>query len=617
MFYLIQTDWIWFVVAVLAGAAVGYWATSPQDPLLHEFKGWVRWVAIAFAVGLVVAVLHWLPGRAGLYLETLLGVVFSYVVGSLVGTGLGRAWARVEAATAPGAMQVGEAAVSAAAETRPPGTRAAAAESVCEAVDRKATEESQRAGDAKAAEEARRAEGAAEKARRTAEAKATEEARLAADAKAAEEARRAAEAKAVEVVRRGAQTEEAEVARQVADTKAAEGKRHVADTKATAESRRAGLPKNTRRSAESKAAADARRAAPAKAAEEIRRALDAEAAAEARRAAAEATRRAVHAQAAKEVCRAADAEAAAEARRAADAKGSLGARRLTEPKVRQDAPRPAPGQPIRPAARPPAAEPISATAAGGAPVASTTPSKPVGIDAPLHNKADDLKLIKGIGAKNEKICNDLGIYHFAQIADWSSNEAAWVGQHMAFPGRVEREHWIAQAQLLASGGDTEHSAGVKAGTIALDDGADAPLDEVQAATLRNLLPEKAAAVENETRHLGRRPYGLLVPRGGRADNLKRVRGIGPQSQARLNALGIWHYGQIAAWSAENIKWIGSYLAAAGRIEREKWIDQAKELAAGQDGEVRRGATTGKVSSAKRDGAEGQRRAPVVEPRNEG
>jgi predicted flap endonuclease-1-like 5' DNA nuclease len=110
-------------------------------------------------------------------------------------------------------------------------------------------------------------------------------------------------------------------------------------------------------------------------------------------------------------------------------------------------------------------------------------------------------------------------------------------------------------------------------------GPDAPLDEAQTATLQESLPEQAAPLENETRHPGRRPYGLRAPRGGRPDDLKRIRGIGPQAESLLNGIGIWHYGQIAAWSAENMKWVASYLVASGRIEREKWVDQARGLAA--------------------------------------
>ena len=646
MFYLIETCWPWFVVAAIAGVVVGYWTTSTKDPWLHGFGGWLRWVSIAFVVGLIVAIFGGLPERAGFYLETLLGVVFSYVVGSLVGGLSRKAWSPVEAATAPSAVRASEAPAPTIDQAPPAETGAATVRSNVENLA--ATEEARRVADAKVAEEARRAADAkaAEEARRAADAKAAEGAAdtepAQEDAKAAEEARPAADAKPVQE-----DAKPAEATRRTAPAKVAGETRRPADGKAATQTRRVTTGKNERRVADAKAAEETRRAVHAKAAEEVRRAADAEAAAEgrraaderareavhakatdevrraadaearrtleeSRRAAAEAARQAVHAQAAKEVYRAADAEAAAEARRAGAANAGVG-RRPTEAKVTKEAPRTA--EAPRPAARPPVVEPIRPDAAQAPQVAR--PSKPIGIDAPFNDKADNLKLIKGIGAKNEKICNDLGVFHFAQIADWSSDEAAWVGHHMAFPGRVEREHWIPQAKLLASGGDTDHSTGVKAGTIALDEGADAPLDEAQAAMLRGALPEQAAPVENETRHAGRRPYGLRAPRGGQRDNLKRIRGIGPQNESRLHGIGIWHYGQIAAWSSENIKWISGYLAASGRIEREKWVDQARELAASGDKGSSRRTTTGKHAAAKTDHAHGRGNPQVVEPHKEG
>jgi predicted flap endonuclease-1-like 5' DNA nuclease len=72
---------------------------------------------------------------------------------------------------------------------------------------------------------------------------------------------------------------------------------------------------------------------------------------------------------------------------------------------------------------------------------------------------------------------------------------------------------------------------------------------------------------------------MLAPLLDKADDLKFIRGIGPKNEDRLNELGIWHFAQIATWSAENVKWIDSYLAFPGRVEREKWIDQARDLSA--------------------------------------
>jgi predicted flap endonuclease-1-like 5' DNA nuclease len=258
----------------------------------------------------------------------------------------------------------------------------------------------------------------------------------------------------------------------------------------------------------------------------------------------------------------------------------------------------------------PAAAAAATVAASPANSTQHPGTRPQGIAAP-EGHADDLKLIKGIGPNNEKIGNALGIYHFRQIANWTPEEAIWVGHHMAFPGRIEREHWIPQAKLLASGGDTDHSAGIKSGTIVVDDSADAPLDADAADALAKSLPEQAGAVEDEARHAGRRPYGLAAPLGGQPDDLKRIRGIGPKNEGRLHGLGIWHFTQIRAWSEENVKWVGSYLAFAGRIDREKWVDQARELAAGHETEFSRRVAAGKVATSKDDGSLGQGNVQIV------
>ena len=79
---------------------------------------------------------------------------------------------------------------------------------------------------------------------------------------------------------------------------------------------------------------------------------------------------------------------------------------------------------------------------------------------------DDLKRIKGIGPKNEDALNELGIYTFRQIAEWTPSNVDWVEDFMSFPGRIEREDWIGQAKLLASGAETEFSKRVDAGDVA-------------------------------------------------------------------------------------------------------------------------------------------------------
>ena len=90
--------------------------------------------------------------------------------------------------------------------------------------------------------------------------------------------------------------------------------------------------------------------------------------------------------------------------------------------------------------------------------------------------------------------------------------------------------------------------------------------------------EAVAALAETGGHPGARPAGLDRPREGGADDLTRIKGIGPVNAKKLNALGIWHFEQVAAWQAHEIEWVGSYLAFPGRIEREDWVGQAKTLA---------------------------------------
>ena len=92
--------------------------------------------------------------------------------------------------------------------------------------------------------------------------------------------------------------------------------------------------------------------------------------------------------------------------------------------------------------------------------------RPRVMKAPRKGGADDLKMIKGVGPKLEKLINSMGFYHFDQIAKWSGDEIAWVNQNLeGFKGRVTRDDWVAQAEILASGGETEFAKRAKKGGV--------------------------------------------------------------------------------------------------------------------------------------------------------
>lgn len=85
------------------------------------------------------------------------------------------------------------------------------------------------------------------------------------------------------------------------------------------------------------------------------------------------------------------------------------------------------------------------------------------------------------------------------------------------------------------------------------------------------------APKTRSKLAGSRPAPLSAPRDGQADDLKQIKGIGPKIEASLNALGIFHVDQIAAWTGANIDWVEGHLAFKGRIRRERWVEQAAEL----------------------------------------
>jgi small subunit ribosomal protein S2 len=70
-----------------------------------------------------------------------------------------------------------------------------------------------------------------------------------------------------------------------------------------------------------------------------------------------------------------------------------------------------------------------------------------GIDAP-RGEADDLKRITGISPKLEQRLNDLGVYHFWQIADLDAATIAALDKSLGTKGRIQRDDWVAQARKL-------------------------------------------------------------------------------------------------------------------------------------------------------------------------
>lgn len=233
------------------------------------------------------------------------------------------------------------------------------------------------------------------------------------------------------------------------------------------------------------------------------------------------------------------------------------------------------------APEPAPAVPLSGAAAAAEAMAQG--EKPKGIDAPRQAGPDDLKLISGVGPQNEARLNALGIWHFDQVAGWTARETQWVGGYLAFPGRIEREDWVGQARTLASGGSTVFSERAARGTVATSRG-DTVVGERRPADLGH-------ADE------GSRPEGLVGPRGGVADDLELIRGVGKEIEGKLYALGIWHFDQIAALGEAELRYVSAHAGAPGRAIRDNWAGEARILAGGGETEHSR-----RIKAARRQGA---------------
>lgn len=239
-------------------------------------------------------------------------------------------------------------------------------------------------------------------------------------------------------------------------------------------------------------------------------------------------------------------------------------------------------------APPPAAVVPPPEIAAAAPAAVVTPAAPASPPAPVENeaalpgrrpaalaaarggKADDLKLIKGIGRQNEGRLHGLGIWHFEQVAAWTAENVEWVGGYLAFPGRIEREDWVGQAKRLAAGGSTDFADRAQAGLVetSLEDGS---------AGAGNVATLAEGGFE------GRRPKNLLAAaREGKPDDLTLIKGVGPAIAAALNRLGIWHFDQIAALDDEEMRHVSAFAGAPGRGLAENWREDADILAHGGD-----------------------------------
>lgn len=104
------------------------------------------------------------------------------------------------------------------------------------------------------------------------------------------------------------------------------------------------------------------------------------------------------------------------------------------------------------------------------------------------------------------------------------------------------------------------------------------LTDGKKASAKKAAPKKEASKADAKKAEAETPAPLFSTPEGDKDDLKKISGVGPVLEGKLNALGITKFEQIANFSADEIAKVDEVLNFKGRIEREDWIAQAKDLA---------------------------------------
>ena len=161
-------------------------------------------------------------------------------------------------------------------------------------------------------------------------------------------------------------------------------------------------------------------------------------------------------------------------------------------------------------------------------------------------EADDLTIISGIGGWIQEKLNALDIFTFRQISNFTKEDIVTVTEAIEFfPGRIERDEWILQARELI-----------------------------------RIAGKKSDLLKRIRDRKGRIYYDRLgIGHKYEANNLTLIDGLGLWVEERLNTLGIYTFSQISKLTHTDIETITEVLELIpGRIEQDKWVEQARELA---------------------------------------
>jgi predicted flap endonuclease-1-like 5' DNA nuclease len=164
--------------------------------------------------------------------------------------------------------------------------------------------------------------------------------------------------------------------------------------------------------------------------------------------------------------------------------------------------------------------------------------------ATAENK-DDLKMISGIGPFIEERLHALDIFTFLQISRFTDRDIETINDAIVyFSGRIERDEWVSQAKELVQA------------------------EEHRIALFKRISDRKDSIYYNR----------IGTAKKEDADDLTIISGIGGWIMKKLNMLDIYTFRQISNFHKEDVHTVTEAIEYfPGRIERDEWITQAKEL----------------------------------------
>ena len=221
---------------------------------------------------------------------------------------------------------------------------------------------------------------------------------------------------------------------------------------------------------------------------------------------------------------------------------------------------------------------------------------------------DNLQRIGGVTPEIEQGLNAQGVSRYSQIAQWAPADVERFDKQLLTGGRIARENWVEQAQILSRGGDTRFSREfdrpprpIKLPDAIREQQAAAKSDGARTdlGSLRSVRSEAYQSAPEPGPEAAQRVAARnRVKRAVASDDLKRIRGIGVLIEKRLGSLGISSYEQIANWTVQDIERVSQSLDFKGRIERENWVEQARILASGGTTEFSRRVDRGEVETSR-------------------